>query len=95
MSNEVMQAQDDYQVQERNQAQPPNKSQVMMLRLLIYGLPCLIFFYILSIGPAFWLYKTCAWDFGSFHIIYAPLSWLHDNTSLKGILDWYIGLYDL
>jgi hypothetical protein len=71
------------------------KSRGKVFNFVMYVVPCIIFFYVLSIGPVFWLYKMNSWELSSFWIIYFPLSWLHDNTFFEKPLDWYIGLYDL
>jgi hypothetical protein len=49
--------------------------------------------YVLSIGPAGMICERMGIDPEPMRPVYAPVVWLHDNTPLKGPLEWYVRLW--
>jgi hypothetical protein len=45
--------------------------------------------YILSLGPVVAFALDGDIDSDAAHFVYAPIWWLHDETPLKGVLEWY------
>jgi hypothetical protein len=46
--------------------------------------------YVLSVGPAAYVIERTRSGQEAGRLFYAPLIWLHDNTPLRGPLEWYV-----
>lgn len=65
--------------------------------LALVGLFLLPVLYVLSLGPAVWLYNAQQGQGPAAEVletIYAPLGWLHENTPFQGPLEWYVDLWE-
>lgn len=65
----------------------------LSLPLIAAMLPSLGMLYVVSIGPAILLDLRFSWVRSIFKRFYAPLLWLYMNTSLRDVLDWYLGFW--
>jgi hypothetical protein len=50
--------------------------------------------YTLSAGPAVYLVERTGTGDDAARVVYAPLEWLAENTPLRGLLVWYIDLWE-
>ena len=52
-----------------------------------------IFLYVLSYGPALYIWQELAWSQRRFDRFYAPIQWLQEHTPLGSSIDWYVSLF--
>ena len=58
--------------------------------------PCVILLYVLSTGPAIYLYRVSGYPPGFHHaldVLCAPLDWAHNHTPARGPIEWYVELW--
>ena len=53
----------------------------------------LLIMYVLSYGPACYLWEQTNWPERFLHHIYAPIVWAQEYTLFKGVIDWYVSLF--
>ncbi|MEW6282447.1 MAG: hypothetical protein AB1758_27815 [Candidatus Eremiobacterota bacterium] len=50
--------------------------------------------YVLSVGPAVWLFDRMGWNASTLELVYAPLVWLYEHNSVAArLLEAYIELF--
>ena len=64
--------------------------------LLPAAIVVLLWLYPLSLGPAIVWHRSTSSEFvhTALEGFYGPLEWLHENTPLRGPLDWYVALWE-
>jgi hypothetical protein len=55
--------------------------------------PLALLLYALSLGPFLHICDRMGWGRSAVSVVYAPMVWLYENTSLREPLDWYVSLW--
>ena len=81
------------------EAKRPRADGAATAGILVGGLLLLVLLYFASIGPMIWLCDSrharhrCGSVEPALRVFYAPIIWLHEETPLEGVVDWYVDLW--
>lgn len=54
----------------------------------------MLIMYIISYGPAVYLWNETGWPKQMLYNLYAPIVWAKNNTLFSGVIEWYVGLFN-